>query len=316
MKGRCGRKYRWGVAATAVVIGILVLGAVPDLLMAGQPQKALILLSLRIRPYEALAEEMIDEFEGYQTKVVYLDEDPRAPSRIPKMKPSVIVTVGQEAVRTSIPYRDGIPLVYTMVLFPNQVLPEARKGISGIAMIPSPEKQLRILKEGFNLRRIGLIYNPDLTGFLVEHFESHCPAGMECEAISVRSEGELLKRLKSGLGGIDGLLLIPDPTVLTEQGIKTIISTCYEEKIPLIGFSPMYLSLGAAFTLSVPEHVIARQAAGIATNTNGKEADLMGNLYYPKSCEIHINPKAAERLGFDVDQEALEAFGVVKWGEQ
>ena len=232
------------------VIGILALIALPDLLMAGQPQKALILLSLRIRPYEALAKEMVNEFEGYQTKAVYLDEDPKAPSRIPKMKPSVIVTVGQEAIKTSIPYRDGIPLVYTMVLFPNQILPEAQSGISGIAMIPSPERQLKVLKEGFNLHRIGLVYNPDLTGFLVEHFEGHSPQGIACEAIPVRSEGELLKRLKSGLGGIDGLLLIPDPTVLTEQGIKTIISTCFEEKIPLIGFSPMYLDLGAAFTLS------------------------------------------------------------------
>jgi ABC-type uncharacterized transport system substrate-binding protein len=322
------RAFRAGLApgrrgaalcALALLLSVLVLHphtspeAAPPLQAATRPP-VLILSSLRIRPYESLADTMRLALKGYDTKVLYLDENPDAAQQISTMAPAAIVTVGQDALKKALPLRGSSPLVYTMVLFPHEILATpAPPGISGIAMLPSPKQQLLVLDQGFHLRRLVLFYNPKVTGPLVGHYQASTPSGMTLKAVQVASDAELLEKLPEELESADGLLLVPDPTVLTEQGLKSLIGACYSSNIPVVGFSPMYLDIGAALSLSVPAEEVARQAAAIAASRGGIPGDLLDDVYYVKSCQIDLSGKAVTRLGMKVDREALKPLGTLLW---
>jgi len=313
MKHLNGHPRRRLLLTVLIILGFVAI--LPRPAGGGAEPSALILLSLKIKPYESLAEKLTGELDGFRTEVLSLDVDPQASRRITELSPDVVVCVGQEAFRQSMRHRDAVPIVYTMVLFPEQILADPPQDVRGVAMIPSPGRQLLVLNEGFHFRRVAVFFNPDVTGKLVSSFGRSVPKGMDWQPIPVKSDVELLRKLKQGLPDVDGVLLVPDPTVLSEQGLKALINRCYKEEVPIVGFSPMYLDLGAALSLSLNEEEIARQAVSIARKENGASADRIGNLYYPRPCEIRINSKAEERLGFSVDEKALVRFGTVRRSE-
>lgn len=304
-------------AARLAFVGLLLaaqaaLPALPPRQPGPDAPGAVILLSMRIRPYESLAGAMSKDLSGYRTRILVLDETGALALEIRRGEPKVIVAVGQEALRSALPYRNNTPLVFTMVLSPEEILKGKNPGVEGVAMIPSPRRQLAILGQGFHFKRVLLFYNPAVSGTLASHFREAPPAGIECRFEEMDSEASLLRRLKDGLKGYDAVLLLPDPTLLTEQSFRALVSSSYEAKVPLIGFSPLYLKLGAAISLSVPEGEIAKRAATLARLEEDTAADDLGGLHYPRACEIRTNPKAFSKLGLQLDVAALAPFGGVK----
>jgi ABC-type uncharacterized transport system substrate-binding protein len=272
-----------------------------------------ILSSLKIGPYQTLAEAMRENMRDRDVRILYLDETPGAAAQLQGLAPSAIVTVGQEALRQALLRRDHTPLVFTMVLFPQDILPREAPGITGIAMVPSPRQQLLVLHEGLGLRRVTLFYNPAVTDFLVGHFRQLAPPGLQVRAVELSSYSELVAKLPGELEETEGVLLVPDPTVLTEQGLKSLITSCYTAGLPVVGFSPMYLEMGAALTLSVPPGAVARQAVSMAGAQEKESGDLLGRVYYLKSCLIQVNAKAVTKLNLKVNQKALKSLGTLQW---
>lgn len=308
---RRGRRSRWVWRAAWPLLALAFICLAP---LATLPAKAarppvVILASLRIRPYEILAKRLADGCRGHEVKVIYLDEKPDAARSMASMDPAAIVTVGQDALRKALPFRGGSPLVYTMVLSPRDLLPEPVAGVSGVAMLPSPRQELLALLKGFKIRRLALFSNPKASGLLVKDLRAMAPEGMEFTVVSVRSEREMLRALEGGLPQVDGLLLVPDATVLTEESLKKLMSASYTKKIPVFGFSPIYLDLGAAATLSVPEEDVATKAVSLALNIANGPSDQVEDLFYLRSCVIHLNGEAERRLALKPDRSALAQFG-------
>lgn len=307
MKGRLRnvQRKKWVLLAVALAVGL----AAPALLPGETLPKAVILLSLRIHPYETLADELRSCLSGFETTVESLDDNPLAAKTLSSQAPDLIVTVGQEALNSALPNRDGIPLVFTMVLTPPAVQDPAAAKLKGVAMIPSPKRQLAILYNVFGMRRTVLFYDPGKSEFLATLYHAGCPAGMSCEEVPIRNEKELLDRLKKGLGGYDGIVLVPDPAILTEEGLKALVAYSYEERVPIVGFSPIYLNMGAAVTISLPEEEIARQAAVLARNGQDASGQVSGGIFYPDACEVRISARAERRVRLSVNEAALKQCG-------
>lgn len=315
--GRTGR-HRAPAQGPLLLPALLALLLWPSVFLGVPPYAAgeapvVILSSLKIGPYQTLAESMRENMRGRDVRILYLDETPGAAAQLPDLAPSAIVTVGQEALRQAIARRDRTPLVFTMVLFPQDILPKEAPGITGIAMVPSPRQQLLILHEGLGLKRVTLFYNPAVTEFLVGHFRQLAPPGMEVRPVPLSSYAELVSKLPRELEETEGVLLVPDPTVITEQGLKSLITSCYTAGLPVVGFSPMYLELGAALTLSVPPGDVARQAVSMAGAREQESGDQLGRVYYLKSCLIQVNAKAVTKLNLKVDQKTLRSLGTLQW---
>lgn len=264
---------------------------------------------MRIRPYESLAEEVIKGLAGYKTRVLALNEAAPLALELRRGSPRVIVAVGQEALRSALPFRNSTPLVYTMVLSPDKILKGTLPGVEGVAMVPSPRHQLAVLSQGFHFKRVLLFYSRAGSLALADLFREAAPEGIDCDFEEMPSEVAFLKRLQSGLGDYDAVLLLPDPTLLTEQGMRALVSASYQEKVPLVGFSPLYLKLGAAISLSIPEEEVASRAALLARQGEDLDSDDQAGLHYPRACEIRVNAKAFGKMGLQVDAAALRPFG-------
>ncbi len=282
--------------------------AAPSSIPGGDGPTAVILLSMRIRPYEALAAKLAGLLPGYKTRVESLDEDPGAARDLSAGSPSCIFTIGQDALNRALPHRDNIPLFFTMVLSPPAANENPPARLEGVAMIPSPRRQLSILRSAFNMKRTILFYNAEASGFLASLYGASCPDGMTCDEVAVENEKQLLEWLKKGLHGYDGIILIPDQAVLTEEGIKALVAASYEDRVPMVAFSSLYLNMGAAVSISLPVDEIARQAAALA---GGQDAtgQMAGGLLYPEACEVVVNAKAERRVKLNVNEERLKQYG-------
>ena len=298
-----------------LVVGIVLAFSGFRMYCAGRKSTALILCSMHIRPYQELAEKMKAQLAGVQTTTLFLDRDSAAPVSIARLNPDMIFTVGQNALETALPLRGRSPLVFTMVLFPRVIGSDIPAGVAGVGMIPSPNRQLLILKNGFHMRRVRLFYNPKVTDFLAGRFSAGAPDGLEIEAVPVETDAALIASLRRGLSGADAILLIPDPSILTEQGLRALIRESYADDIPIVAFAPMYLDMGAAVSLSVSPGETARTAVSLALSMADGESRDGGALHYPRGCDIRISEKAVNKLALHVDTTALSKYGDVTWSE-
>jgi len=272
----------------------------------------LVFSSLKIAPYQRIVEALRDKVGKNNSRVFYLDRNPGATDSIARLKPSAIVTVGRKALEKTLPLHDETPLVFTMVLFHRQVLPKPRPAVRGIAMTPSPDSELRILRRGFGFKRVTVFYNPEITGSLVKLLAEAGSSGVELRAIKTTSLLELDRRLPAALDKTSACLLVPDPSILTEEGFKTIITGCFERGVPIVGFSPMYIDMGAAISISVPEREMADNAARL-TSESPIRAELHDGVYYIRRPEVTINRTVCNRLKTRINESYIRSAGSLKW---
>src|SRR5574337_162059 len=107
--------------------------------------------------------DMEGDFQKVKKVLTRLKSDPR---------PDLILAIGIWALQIVVEEIQDIPVVVAMVLNPTTVIgPEARN-ITGASMNVPIEQQLALLKKvSPQVRRIGVIYDPSQTGFLVRQAE-------------------------------------------------------------------------------------------------------------------------------------------------
>ncbi|HNQ78057.1 MAG TPA: hypothetical protein PK747_02285 [Acidobacteriota bacterium] len=262
-------------------------------------------MSQNIPPYENMAREIRKELKGYECRVISLEGLSSVPA--PKAGETVI-TIGKEAYGKLLPLKGANPLIYTMVLFPSQEESGHPPDVMGVAMIPSPPQQFEILRNCVGLKSLTIFVNPRINSQFVSDLEKMAPKNMEFSLRNVSSEKEFLNTLDDGFPKTEAILLIPEPTVLTEQGLKKLVRRSYEEKVPIIGFAPMYIELGAALSISVSEPLTAKVVAKMVAGEQG-QWDRADGLCYSRLCEMRVAKSALERFSIKLDSSRFSELG-------
>ncbi len=258
-----------------------------------------------IPPYENMAREIKKELRGFECRVISLEGLSTVPA--PKAGEAV-VTIGSEAYRKLLPVKGQNPLIYTMVLFPSQGVSDHPPDVMGVAMIPSPAQQFQILKDCLGLKSLTIFVNPEINARFVSDLEKMDPKSVDFSLRSVSSEKQFLNILDEGFPKTDAILLVPEPTVLTEQGLKKLVRRSYEEKVPIIGFAPMYIELGAALSISVSEPLTAKVVAKILAGEPG-QWDRTDGLCYSRLCEMRVAKPVLERFKMKLDSSRFSELG-------
>lgn len=284
--------------------------------LISQPRGSVVVLSsLKIGPYQRIANSIRKKIGTDSAKVFYLDRDSQALSQLSKMNPRAIITVGSQALEKTLPLHGNTPLVFTMVLFHKDIVRTPRPSVRGIAMTCNPGNQLRILKHGFGFHRVTAFYNPAKTGDYVSLFKELNDSDIEVRAVEASSLLELQAKIPKALEDTSACMLVPDPTILTEEGIKSILNACYERNVPIVGFSPMYIDMGAALTISVSEEEIANQAARLVSG--GREGQpVHDGLYFVKKPQVTINRSACNKFKIKIDRTYISSNAFVRWRER
>ena len=315
---------RTGLAASARRIGrlwhlrtfVLLLTPLFIGFQATQPTRArvAVLLSAKVDVYESavagleqtLQHEVVEKYDMRGD----FDRGRRLLEEIEgDVKPQLVVCVGPWALEVAVQQNLKIPIVYAMVLNPSSLLGREARNVTGASMNVSVERTLGVFRQlDASIRRVGIVYNPSNTGYLVADAEAAAAGlGLELVAHEASSVGEAVSALDAiQQQGIDALWIPPDKTVLAPAALEHMLLFSIRNRIPLLGLSRRHAEMGALLTLSfASSEDIGRQAGELANRTLAGRPASSIPYTVAREVDLTVNLKTAKRLGIEVPQSVL-----------
>ncbi len=210
--------------------------------------------------------------------------------------PQLILTVGTKATEIAIQEMRNIPIVYSMVLNPEDS-GFVTNGIAGVSLNVSASNVYEITQRIFpGVKTIGVIHKSLESRIFIENSKEEADKlGLELVNFAIDSRKELRTALKQLSERADVLWMIPT-SIYTPQVTKEILFYTLREGIPVIGLSPLYVKAGALFSLSCDYKDIGHQAGEMAVRVLGGKS-LDNAVMLPRTTILSLNLIVAERLG-------------------
>ena len=284
---------------------------------AASAQKILAVQSIRVAPYEKALNGFKSVCKLHVERLVLADsKNLDIANEIKTLHPDMILAIGVTAL-VKVKHIKKIPIIYFMVLDPKSVISSDEKNISGVSMNIPQEDQLSVILKLFpDTKDIGIIYNPQKTGFMVKRAETAAwNTGINLIKKTVKTPKNVASRMMEMQGKIDLFWLLPDTTVLTPETIKFLFLFSMDNKIPVIAFSKNYLGMGALLSIGIDSYDIGRQAGELGNTffTNNKK--LFNQHIDARKPVISLNKKIADKLGIKINKYKLSDFGSIDESE-
>ncbi|HXN07716.1 MAG TPA: ABC transporter substrate-binding protein [Nitrospiria bacterium] len=219
------------------------------------------------------------------------------------IRPDVIFAVGAKAAVFARSNLQQFPLVYAMVINPDKYGLEG-KNIFGIPLDIPSAVQFKLLKQIIpSLRRIGIIYDPKISGELVENAKGEAQdLGLSVKTVKIHNQNEVPNAIREMKDQVDALWMVPDSTVYSEESLPFIFTYTLDERIPFMAFSESFVDAGALLSLSSDYEDVGRQGSlKIDEILIGKA----GNSSQPSRYRMVINLKTAKRLNIEIPASIL-----------
>jgi putative ABC transport system substrate-binding protein len=230
-------------------------------------------------------------------------------------KAAVIVAMGPLAVQAA---RDGapdVPLVACMLLDPARAGVQAGPGVTGV-MFQTPIKNQFAAFRMVNPRgvRIGVVYNAENTGRLVQEAQKGAPVVrltiVEKVIVSDKEVPQALRALLQGATAVDALWVPPDPLLLGDEARRFLLTETLKAGKPIYTFSAGMVGEGALVSNGVDMASIGEQAAELANRLAGADKTAKIDFTIPRA-ELVINKKIADKLKIEIPPDALKAAAKV-----
>ena len=194
-------------------------------------------------------------------------------------------------------------MVFSMVINPekNQL---SGGNIYGIPLEVPPAEQFKLLRKLIpDLRKIGVLYDPAVSGELVEKGNTEArKSGLSLETVEVHSSKEVPGAVHSLKDKVDAIWMVPDRTVYSEESLPFIFAFTLDEKIPFLAFSESFVEAGALLSLSPDYEEMGRLASQkIDDVLNGRPQNPNPAMKY----RLVINLKTARKIHLDIPKAIL-----------
>ena len=225
----------------------------------------------------------------------------------------LVLAIGTTAALAAKFGLDDIPIVFCMVLNPvSSGLVESIKSrggnVTGASLDIPLEMQFKHIKMLIkDLKSIGVIYNPEETGILVqEAAEVAKRNNLSLIAKPVSSEREVPDALRSLLNKIDVLWSVADGTVFGSQSTRYILLNTLRTGTPFVGLSPSFVEAGALMALSCDYADVGKQAGEIGNRVlNGEEPGDIP-VAVPRKVSLWINLRTADHIGLRIPESVIK----------
>lgn len=230
---------------------------------------------------------------------------------IREAKPDIILAIGTDSLIRVKKIKD-IPIVYLMVPNPQNVISE-EENITGVSMNIPPHNQLATLKDVLpGIKRVGLLYNPERTGFFVKKARLTANSmGIELLAKEVHSPKDVPALVNNMKGEINAFWMLPDITVITPETAEFLLLFSLENKIPVLTFSDKYVEMGALLSIEVDAFDSGKQAGEMAhkilSGTNIKKVPETD----PRKAVLSINLKIAKKLRITISKDIINKARII-----
>jgi putative ABC transport system substrate-binding protein len=219
---------------------------------------------------------------------------------------TLLLAVGVKAALVAKLEIVDIPVIFCMVLDPAKHDLKA-PNMTGIRLEIPLNRQFSAMRSVLpSLKRIGVLYDPEKTGYLVEEARLLAKSmGIELVAKQVGTEKEVPVALRALLSQVEALWLVPDSTVLTEDSLKFVLGTALDLNVPVVGFSSELVRSGAIVGLSVSYEDVGRQAGVLAKKMLTDEYKPSSATLPPDRLRLALNLKTAKFLGITISPEVV-----------
>ena len=226
--------------------------------------------------------------------------------QIKRFKPAAILAVGSKAAVLAKGNLSEIPIVYSVVIDPEKYGLQSGNVI-GIALEIPVNSQLKKFKEVVpNLKRIGVVYDPNKTSRLIRAAQEEARhLGLELVAVEVSTAKDLPGTIRTLLPQVQGLWMVPDSTVITMDSFQFILLATLERNIPFMVFSDNFVKAGALMALSPDYLAIGKQSSLLVDKVIKNGISDRGKVISPEKERLIINLKTAKILGLEIPGEIL-----------
>ncbi|MBI2876399.1 MAG: ABC transporter substrate-binding protein [Candidatus Tectomicrobia bacterium] len=233
--------------------------------------------------------------------------------RILATRPRLVVAIGALAAQATRERMQDIPVVFVMVPNPHKY---GLKGenIAGISLDIPLKTQFALYKSiAPSLKTVGVIYDPEKTGAMVREAGGVAERlGLQLLAAPVSSQKAVPAALRGLLGKIDVLWMVPDDTVVTPESFKFLLLTAFENNLPFMTVSEIFVEAGALASLSPDYTEVGRQGCQLATEIeNGRRSPAGGDILPPAKVNLAVNLKTAGKIGLSLSPEILKSASKV-----
>ncbi|MFH1829373.1 MAG: ABC transporter substrate binding protein [Pseudomonadota bacterium] len=279
----------------------------PGLLYA---QDACIVLSSDIKPYQEATKGFEKAFKG-STKEFILGTEESSPIEIMQAIKDqgckVTVAMGSKALKFLKLRVADRPIVFAMTLSPS-VKEALGRNITGVYLEPSPQDSLTAIHKLIpGASTIGILYSDSLSDdFLAKARSAANRMGLKLETMYVPSVADAVRAAPIICTKSDVLWMTPDPITSSRSSFEAMLTSSFQNKVPLFALSDKHVKGGAIAALSTDYMENGKQAGAMAQKVlQGTLPSAMPHEYARESGLI-INLKTAEKLGFPISKSLLD----------
>lgn len=285
----------------AVLLGI-------GICWSGQVHKprVAVIVSREIRPYMEAVEGLklvLVQDSGGEIKNFSLEDYSKTDLNLLKKelnngKFDLAISVGPEATSFLWSGNDNLdlPRLFTMVLSPEELLPQPQKAC-GISLSIPIKRQLKTVAESLPyINRLGLLFNPKYNH---DFYKLSCKQAqlydLKIIPLKIHSQKDIPEMLEKSWPEIEGLWLIPDRTVISKSVVEYIIKEALYQKKPVIGYNRFFYESGAAMAFILDYRKIGQQTGQLALK---KLKDQSCEEKVP-AFQVKINAEVLENMGYE-----------------
>jgi putative ABC transport system substrate-binding protein len=239
-----------------------------------------------------------------------IENGPAIARVIAARKPGALVTIGAKAAQVARAHLASVPLVYCLVLHPED-MGLSGKGVHGIPLrVPASEQIQALRRLAPRVRRLGLLANPrTAAGMVREAQEAARAAGVTVILAEVTDAKEVPAALERLFSKIEALWLLPDSAIVSEASLRFLLLESFRRRLPVLAFGKDLVRRGALVALS-PDYEGMGKAAGALV----KEI-LAGRpppAPSPPAARLAVNAATARRLGLRLPADVVSAADVIE----
>jgi len=233
--------------------------------------------------------------------------------RLTAAKPRLIVAIGPLAAQVARERLQDIPTIFVMVSNPPKHGLQGAN-LAGVSLDIPVKIQLAIYKSLVpTLKTLGVIYDPEKTGSMVMEARGLVDTlGFQLLAVPVSTYKAVPAALRSLLGKIDALWMVPDETVVTPESFKFLLLTAFANNLPFVTVSDIFVEAGALASLSPDYTDVGRQGCQLATDiASGRLRPAEVMVVPPTKVNLAVNLKTASKIGLTLPPEIIQSANKV-----
>ncbi|MBP7934447.1 MAG: hypothetical protein KA354_07330 [Phycisphaerae bacterium] len=241
--------------------------------------------------------------------------------RVEGVRPSVIITIGEQATSAALENIKAVPVVYGMITNASDFPMTERSNthysrVAGVTTDVLPRTQLQwIGKVQPQVRSVGVLYSLRSK----RTAEAIHRAGTETSlsiALIETSRDEFAKGIEElTRRNCDALLMIADAQVYTKDTVRPALLWGLRQKKAVWAFSENFVKSGALGGCYTSYESIGQQTARVAMRVLAGEAPSKIGLQYPDQIQKAVNERTASMIGLTIPGPVLNET-TIRYGNE